>query len=258
MMPSIIVLITTYKFFFLLSAGLLAGTIDAIAGGGGLISLPALLLTGLPVHMALGTNKLQSSVGTFVAAHHYFKAGLISSAVILKGLLFGFFGAVLGALLVSLLDNHLLGQIIPWLMVCVFIYSVFTPKLGIVDRLPKIRENFFYLVFGFLLGFYDGFFGPGTGSLWVICLIFFLGYNLVKATAYTKLFNLKSNIIAFSFFGLAHQVDYKLGLTMAMGQLVGGKLGSHLAMRHGAPFIRVFFLLVVLMTIFALFENKFF
>jgi uncharacterized protein len=253
MLHSIFALISAYKFFFLLLAGLLAGTVDAIAGGGGLISLPVLILTGLPVHIALGTNKLQASFGTGVAAYNYFKSGLISSATLLNGLVFGFLGTLFGSFLAAALDNKVLLKIIPLLMLVVFFYSLFTPRLGVEERIPKMRENFFYLLFGFFLGFYDGFFGPGTGALWVICLIFFLGYNLVKATAYTKIFNLKSNLIAFAFFGLAHQVDYKVGLTMALGQLFGGKLGSHLALRNGARFIRLFFLGVVLVTVLGLF-----
>jgi len=255
MVTSILVVIAAHKFWFLLVAGLLAGTVDAIAGGGGLISLPVLILSGLPIHIALGTNKLQASIGTGVAAYNYFKKGLISSATFLDGLLFGLLGTFLGVFLVSYLDNKILNKLIPLLMVVIFLYSLFTPRLGIVDRMPKMKENFFYLIFGFLLGFYDGFFGPGTGSLWVICLIFFLGYNLVKATAYTKIFNLKSNLIAFVFFSLAHQVNYKVGLTMALGQLFGGKLGSFLAIQNGARFVRVFFLLVVFLTVFGLFLN---
>ncbi len=253
MITSILALISTYKIFFLLLAGLLAGTIDAIAGGGGLISLPILMLTGLPAHIALGTNKLQASLGTGVAAYHYFKQGLVSSNTLVNGLIFGFLGTISGALLAFSLNNHLLCRIIPLLMEVVFLYSLFTPRLGIKDRMPKMQENLFYLIFGFFLGFYDGFFGPGTGSLWIICLISFLGYNLVKATAYTKIFNLKSNLIAFTFFSLAHQVDYKIGLIMAIGQLFGGKLGAHLAIRNGTRFIRILFLFVVLSTILGLF-----
>lgn len=246
-------LLISHKYYFLLLAGFISGTVDAIAGGGGLISLPALMLSGLPAHIALGTNKLQASVGTGVATYNYFKQGFISSKTFLNGLLFGLFGTIGGAFLASYLDNQILTKIIPLFMTSIFLYSIFTPKMGHQDRLPKMNENLFYLIFGFLLGFYDGFFGPGTGSLWIAALIFFLGYNLVKATAYTKIFNLKSNLIAFIYFGLAHQVNYKIGLTMAVGQLLGGKLGSQLAIRNGAPFIRICFLMVVLITISALF-----
>lgn len=253
MVGSILAIIATHKFLFLLLAGLLAGTVDAIAGGGGLISLPVLILSGLPIHIALGTNKLQASVGTGMAAYNYFKKGLISSTTFLDGLLFGLVGTLLGVFLVSYLDNKLLNKLIPLFMVAIFLYTLFTPRLGMTDQMPKMKENFFYLIFGFFLGFYDGFFGPGTGSLWVVCLIFFLGYNLVKATAYTKIFNLKSNLIAFIFFSLAHQVNYEIGFIMALGQLCGGRLGSHLAIQNGVRFIRVVFLLIVLLTILGLF-----
>lgn len=240
---------STYKFFFLWLVGILAGTIDAVAGGGGLISLPILMASGLPVHTALGTNKLQASFGTAVAAYHYFKEGLIASKTIINGLFFGLLGTLLGAFLASSLDNEILGQILPLLMIVIFIYSVFSPHLGVCDQTPKLNENYFYLGFGLLLGFYDGFFGPGTGSLWMMAFVFFLGYSLIKATAYTKIFNLKSNLIACIYFGLAHQVDYKVGFIMAAGQLLGGKLGSYLAIKNGSKFIRIFFLMVILMTI---------
>lgn len=247
------IIVESYQYVIFLLTGFFAGTIDAIAGGGGLISLPVLMLTGLPAHVALGTNKLQASVGTGVATYHYFKKGLITSNAFLSGLLFGFLGTIGGAFLATHLNNQLLMHIIPFLMFGIFLYSIFAPRLGVHDQLPKMKENLFYLFFGALLGFYDGFFGPGTGTLWVAALIFFLGYNLVKATAYTKIFNLKSNLIAFTYFGIFHQVNYKIGLVMALGQLAGGKLGARLALHYGASFIRVIFLGVVFATIVALF-----
>ena len=102
------------------------------------------------------------------------------------------------------------------------------------------------------MGFYDGFFGPGSGSLWVFSLTFFLGFNLTKATAYTKVFNLKSNIIATACFALGHNIDYRLALCMAAGQLIGGRLGAYLAIKNGAKLIRPIFISVVTMTIFTL------
>jgi uncharacterized membrane protein YfcA len=249
MIENFLAVFIAYKFFFLWLVGILAGAVDAVAGGGGLISLPILMISGLPVHTALGTNKLQASFGTAVAAYHYFKEGLIASKTIINGLFFGLLGTVLGAFLASSLDNDILRQILPFLMIAIFVYSVFSPHLGVSDQTPKLNENYFYLVFGLLLGFYDGFFGPGTGSLWIMAFVFFLGYSLVKATAYTKIFNLKSNLIAFTYFSLAHQVDYKVGFIMAAGQLLGGKIGAYLAIKNGSKFIRLFFLMVVLATI---------
>ncbi|TAK72949.1 MAG: hypothetical protein EPO11_09360 [Gammaproteobacteria bacterium] len=241
--PNIILLI------FLFLGGLFAGTVDAIAGGGGLISLPLLISFGLPPHIALGTNKLQASAGTFVATYNYFKNGLISLNVVLKGLLFGFLGATSGAMAAQFLDSGILQKLLPFLMVIIFIYSLYIPKLGLHDSHQKMPENIFYILFGFILGFYDGFLGPAVGSIWVITLVYFLGYNMAKATAYTKLFNLKSNIIAFTCFALGHNVNYKWGIAMIAGQLIGGKLGSSLVIKKGAQLVRPIFLVVVSITI---------
>lgn len=112
------------------------------------------------------------------------------------------------------------------------------------------------MIFGFALGFYDGFLGPGTGSFWVIALVFFLGYNLSKATAYTKVFNLKSNIIAATWFMVGHHIDYKIGLIMACGQLLGGKIGSQLVIWNGTKLVRPMFLTIVFFTILVMFSKS--
>lgn len=237
--------------------GLIAGTIDAIAGGGGIISLPMLLGVGVPPHIALGTNKLQSSVGTFMATYKYYRAGLFNFKTIFKGLAFGFIGAVLGAVSAQLISSDILKQLIPFLLVIIFCYTLLTPKMGIEDKKPLFSEFYFYIIFGFGLGFYDGFFGPGTGSFWVFSLTCFLGYNLRKATAYTKVFNLKSNLIAVACFAAGNNIDYRLGLCMAVGQLIGGQLGAHLAIKKGAGLIRPIFILMVSATIVSLFYKNY-
>ncbi|MFN7096991.1 MAG: TSUP family transporter [Gammaproteobacteria bacterium] len=236
--------------------GLTAGTVDAIAGGGGMISLPMLLAVGMPPHLALGTNKLQGSIGTFVAAMNYYRRGMWSLKTVYKGLIFGFLGAVSGAYLSQHISSALLAYIIPALLIAVLIYSIFMPSLGLIDRHPRMSEQLFFPLAGMILGFYDGFFGPATGSFWVFALVFFLGYNLAKATAYTKVFNLKSNIFATICFALGHNIDYRAGLMMAVGQLLGGQLGSHLVIKNGAKFVRPVFLSVVLLTtVFLLFKQ---
>ncbi|MHB1222182.1 MAG: TSUP family transporter [Gammaproteobacteria bacterium] len=229
--------------------GLVAGTVDAIAGGGGLICLPMLLGFGVPPHIALGTNKLQSSVGTLVAAYSYYRARLFNFSTIYKGLIFGFLGAVLGAVTSQLISSDILKKIIPVLLVIIFLYTLFSPRLGLEDKKPLMNEFHFYTIFGFTLGFYDGFFGPATGSFWVFSLTCFLGYNLRKATAYTKIFNLKSNLIAAACFAIGGNIDYRIGLCMALGQLIGGRLGAYLAIRNGAKIIRPIFIAVVSGTI---------
>ena len=240
-----------------LFAGLLAGTVDAIAGGGGLISLPLLISIGLPAPVALGTNKLQASIGTFVATYNYFKNDLISLQIILKGLLFGFLGATAGSLTAQFLSSFILEKILPFLMLIIFLYTIYNPTLGLQDCKKRMKESLFFKIFGFGLGFYDGFLGPGTGSFWVIALVFFLGYNLSKATAYTKIFNLKSNIIATSWFMLGHNIDYKIGLIMACGQFLGGKIGSQLVILNGAKFVRPIFLMIVFLTILTMFFESY-
>ena len=239
-------------YLILFFTGLAAGTVDAIAGGGGLISLPMLLSVGVPPHVALGTNKLQSVFGTAMATHSYYRHGWLQKQGLLHGLFYSFLGALLGANASQFIDSHLLRKIIPILLFCVLLYTIFMPKFNEIDKEPKMRQTTFFIVFGLILGFYDGFLGPGTGSFWVFALIFFLGFNMTKATAYTKALNLNTNIAALICFALGHYVDYGIGLCMAAGQLLGGRLGAHLAIKKGAKLIRPFFIVMVTITIIAL------
>lgn len=232
--------------------GLLAGTVDAIAGGGGMISLPILLGVGVPPHLALGTNKLQGAVGTFVATYNYYRNGFLSLKTVYHGLLFGLIGTTLGVVVSQILTSDILKKIIPLLLLIILIYTLFSPKVGHLEKKPKMKANWFYSIFGFILGFYDGFFGPGTGSFWLFSLTFFLGFNLIKASAYTKIFNLKSNIIATVCFALCHTIDYRIAFCMACGQVIGGKLGAHLAIKNGSHLIRPLFILIISFTIFSI------
>jgi uncharacterized membrane protein YfcA len=229
--------------------GLFAGTVDAIAGGGGLICLPILLGLGVPPHVAFGTNKLQGTIGTLAAAQRYYRHGLISAKSIYRGLAFGLVGSFLGAMSVQIINSHLLRNIIPYILLSILLYTVFSPRLNDQDHAPRMRESWFYLFFGFGLGFYDGFFGPGTGSFWLVALTFFLGYNIIKATAYTKVFNLNSSVVATLCFMVGGNIDYRFALCMAAGQLIGGRLGAHLAITRGARLIRPLFICVVSVTI---------
>jgi uncharacterized membrane protein YfcA len=235
--------------FILFFTGLAAGTVDAIAGGGGLISLPMLLSVGVPPHMALGTNKLQSVFGTAMATHSYYRHGWLQKQDLIHGLIYSFFGAILGANATQLFSATLLKKIIPILLFCVLIYTIFSPELSEMDKDPKMNQKLFFILFGLLLGFYDGFLGPGTGSFWVFALIFFLGFSMTKATAYTKALNLNTNIAALLCFALNNHVDYRIGFCMAGGQIIGGKLGAHLAIKKGAKLIRPFFIVMVTITI---------
>lgn len=229
--------------------GLIAGTVDAIAGGGGLISVPMLFFVGLPPHLVFGTNKLQGALGNLMATRRFWRAGLIASREVRLGVFTGLLGAICGATGNQLLSPDLLKMIAPIMLCAIFIYTLFTPRLGHQDMHARMTSRLFYLSFGFLIAFYDGFFGPGSGSFWVFSLMFCLGYNLIKATAYTKLFNLNSSVIAVVCFALGGNIDYRVAIVMGAGQIIGGQLGAILAIKKGAVLVRPLFLTMVFCTI---------
>ncbi len=229
--------------------GLAAGLVDSIAGGGGLIALPVLLTLGMPVPLALGTNKFQSMCGTISSARHYARSGLVDFQACRVGVAATFVGAVAGVLTVQHTDTRVLARLIPWLLAVILVYTIFRPSVGVEDHPPRMRTNVFYIVFGLGLGFYDGFFGPGVGSLWAILLIVLLGQNFARATAHTKVMNLTSNIVAVALFGYAGLIHYSAGVVMGAGQVIGARMGAGLAVKHGASFIRVIFLTIVGLTL---------
>jgi len=242
-------ILTPLSFFILFWAGLMAGFIDSIAGGGGLISVPVLLFMGFPPQMALGTNKLQSSFGSFSAMFNYIRNGQASIKDALPGIFFTFAGAVGGSWMVQQLDPAFIEPLIPALLLVVFIHTLFSGKVGLADQDAKISRNFFWFAAGTGLGFYDGFFGPGTGSFWTAGVMFFMGYNMLRAAGYTKIMNFTSNIVALTLFIMGGNVCYQAGLIMAVGQVAGALIGSGLAIKKGVAFIRPLFLTVVFLTI---------
>lgn len=225
--------------------GGVAGFVDAIAGGGGLLTVPALLSAGLPPQLALGTNKLQSSVGTALATWNYTRAGLLPWRRWCWGMAITFVAALAGAAAVHAMDPAQLGRIIPFLLGGIALYTLFKPDLGSEARAARMSVGMFGAVFGLLLGFYDGFLGPGTGSFWMMACVLLMGLDLRGATGVTKAMNLTSNLASLAFFLLAGRVDFVVGGLMAAGQLIGAQLGSRLAIRHGARVIRPLFLAMV-------------
>lgn len=226
-------------------AGLTGGFIDAIAGGGGLITVPALLAAGLPPQMALGTNKLQSSCGTVIAVWRYAHAGLMRTPGLWLAVGLSFAAGMGGAHAVSVLSKDLLKQLIPWMLAAVALYTALNRRFGIHAGRAKIPPLVFAFIFGTVIGFYDGFFGPGTGSFWTVALVALLGLDLRHATGYTKAANLASNLGSLGIF-LAHgSVHFTAGAAMIGGQMIGARLGSGLVIRRGAAFIRPVFLMVV-------------
>jgi inner membrane protein yfcA len=237
----------SYAIFFV--AAFLGGFIDAIAGGGGLITLPAIMAMSVPPHLALGTNKLQGVFGSFTATLNFTKKGLIDYKECFVGIVFTFIGALIGATLILFLNANFLKIIIPFLLIAIFIYTLFMPKIGESDRAAKMNERLFYVIFGLILGFYDGFFGPGAGSFWMFAMVALIGLNLKKAVAHTKALNFTSNIVALGVFIIGGQILWLVGFLMAVGQILGAYFGSNLVIKKEVKFIRTMFLIVVAATI---------
>lgn len=240
---------TTNAFWILPAAGFAAGFIDSIAGGGGMISLPALLAAGLPPHLALGTNKLQSALGTTFSAANYARRGWVAKEGLATGITWTALAAFAGAWCVSRLPADVLVRVIPWLLVAIFAYVAASPKLGVARTRARFSTTAFNVLGGCALGFYDGFFGPGTGSFWTMGFVLLLGYPLPQATGHTKVMNLASNVASLVWFAVQGHVLWTLGATMGAANIAGALLGSHLAIRKGVGFIRGAFLVVVAATI---------
>jgi len=229
----------------LFGTGLIAGFVDSIAGGGGLITLPVLLSIGLGPQQALGTNKLQASFGSGSAAWHYARAGTVALKDCGLGFLFSLIGAALGTLVVQRVDPSFLRRVIPILLIAVAVFTVLKPTLGNQDLHPRMRREWFDLVFGLGIGFYDGFFGPGTGTFWTMAFMLGLGFNMTKATGYTKVMNFASNLSSLALFLLGGHVYFMEGLVMGLGQLVGARFGAGMVVARGTKFIRPIFLCAV-------------
>jgi uncharacterized membrane protein YfcA len=220
--------------------------VDSVAGGGGLLALPALLWTGMPPALALGTNKLQGSFGTLTASLRFWRMGLVDPRRMLPAICCTFAGAVLGTLLVQRLDASLLARLIPALLIAFALYFLLSPRVSDRDSRARIGESAFALTVGTGVGFYDGFFGPGTGSFFAVAYVALLGHNLRRATAHTKVLNFTSNIASLIAFALGGNVVWAVGLLMAAGQFAGAWVGARLVLRHGAVLIRALLVLVCL------------
>ncbi|WP_165312209.1 TSUP family transporter [Vibrio ziniensis] len=222
-----------------------AGFIDAMAGGGGLLTLPALLAAGVPPTQALATNKLQSSFGSFSASLYFVRRGIVNLKEMRLAILCTFIGAAIGAELVQQFDASLLTSLIPLLLVGISLYFLFARQTKADSGKRPLSESAFAFSVGSCVGFYDGFFGPGTGSIFTVCFVVLGHFSLVDATARTKILNFTSNIAALLFFVIAGLPIWKLGLVMACGQFFGARLGAKVVITKGQKWIRP---LVILMS----------
>ena len=230
-------MIQPLAFPLMTGVAVVSGFVDSIAGGGGLIMMPALFIAGASPLQALGTNKLQSVFGTGVALRNYWRSGLVEWRPNRATVALVFAGAIAGALVVQLIQVRLLSLIIPALLVLSALYVLLSPRMSDEDAHHRVSALGFAPI-GAAIGFYDGFFGPGTGTFFSTSLFALRGFGLTRATAVTKLFNFSSNVASVLLFAIGGHMLWLLGLCMAAGAMVGGWLGSHSALRFGAKLIR--------------------
>lgn len=219
-------------------AGFLGGFIDSIAGGGGLVTVPALLLAGLSPVEAIGTNKAQSVFGSATASYAYVSAGLVDAKRQLPWAALAFLGSIAGAALATVLPGEWLHKALPVLLVVIALYFAFKPDMGDVDRARRLSPFLFGFTVVPMVGFYDGLFGPGAGSFLMLAFVALAGYGVLKATAHTRLLNFSSNFGSLLFFAAAGVVSWKIALVMGAAQIAGGRLGALLAMKNGARLIK--------------------
>ncbi len=215
-----------------------AGFIDAIAGGGGLITLPALLIAGVAPTEAIATNKLQGTFGVATASVSYWRAGLMDLHALATAVASTAVGAAAGSLLVTRLDAALLQSMTPLALIAAAIYFAATPYLRENAPHATLSTAAFALGVAAPIGFYDGFFGPGAGSLYTLAFLTLAANNLITATANAKILNFTSNLASLAVFLVSGHVNFAVGLPMAAGQTLGAWAGSHTAIKHGAWIIR--------------------
>ena len=238
---------------FLALASGFAGFVDAMAGGGGLIQLPALLI-GLPnkeLPLILGTNKVPSIFGTAAAARNFFKN--IKPDIPLTVSMMGpaFIGSITGAAFAATVPKDFFKPFVVFLLITVAIYTWRKPALGMNENLKFTHKKrlLFVALIGLLIGFYDGIFGPGTGTFLVFFLVSGIGYAFLKASATAKLVNIATNAGAILSFQLTGYIWWQLGLLLAFANVLGAVIGSRLAIKGGSPLVRKVFLAVIFLLI---------
>jgi uncharacterized membrane protein YfcA len=240
-----------FLIFMACIAGFIGAMVDAIVGGGGLVTTPALLALGLPTHIALGTNKFASTMGAISSTYHYYKSGNMNGKLLRYIVPFSFIGSAFGVMTVLGIDPEFLKKIIIGLVLVIGAYTVFHKNLGLKDHFKGLTRKTIMMgmVLALALGFYDGFFGPGTGSFLIFGLISIYGFDFVKASANTRVLNLSSNLMALSLFLMNGKVYFFIGVPMGICMMLGAKVGSNLAINKGAKFIKPVFVIMSLLLV---------
>lgn len=227
--------------------GFIASFLNAIVGGGGLISLPALLFVGLPPATAIATNKLANTISNCTSMITFLRAGKIDRKLIKKVVPFVFAGSFLGAFIVHLVSSDILKPLMLIMLILVAIYTIFKKDWGQTSE-RKVLSTGKKVMFLFILagiGFYDGFFGPGTGSF-IIFVFLFMGFDFLQAAGNAKALNFTSNLAALLMFLFLGEVNFSYGLIMGGTMIFGALLGSRFALRKGSSYMRIIFIAVTL------------
>ncbi|WFD11601.1 TSUP family transporter [Tepidibacter hydrothermalis] len=232
-----------FKLLFLCFSGFLAAFVDSIAGGGGLISIPAFLIAGIPPHLALGTNKFCSTTASFTSSLSFAKSGKVNFSILKYFIPFTLIGAILGVNTVLMIDQNKLQSLVLVMILFVGLYSLFSKSIGKEDKFTGLNKK--NLILGILLclclGFYDGFFGPGTGSFLIFGLISVFGFDFTKAAGNARVLNFTSNITALLIFAFNSQINYYYGIPVALCMIMGAKFGTKLALDKGSKLIKPIF-----------------
>lgn len=226
---------------FLLAASFLAGFVDAVAGGGGLISLPAYLLTGMPMHLVYGCNKFAAACGTSIATLRYWRHKMVEIPVGLSAAAGAFCCSVISSRLVLILDDKTLKTMMMVILPAVGVLTLLNRDMGGTDRsscFPPRRRMLLGLLIGCMMGFYDGLFGPGTGTFSLIAFCLIMRYDMRTGTGNAKFLNLASNYASLAVFFMAGTIYWRVALPVAAASVAGGFLGSGTAIKNGSKFIR--------------------
>lgn len=230
---------------FLVSAGFLSAFIDSVVGGGGLISLPAIMMTGVSPVIALGTNKLASVMGSCTSFIAFIRNGKVDMSIIKYLFPLSFMGSALGVFTVQLIPPDFLKPMVVIMLICVTLYSIKKKDWGEESSYTGLNKNRFIIagIVTFLMGFYDGFFGPGTGSFMLFGFLC-LGFNFIGAAANARALNFASNIAAVIFFSYLGLVEFKYAIPMGVGMICGAIAGTQMALKKGSTYVRPLFVFV--------------
>ncbi len=234
---------------------LFAGCIDTLAGGGGLIVLPALILAGLPPLQALGTNKLQGSTGTFTATLMMLRHRRVQWSAVRLTMFTAFLGAASGSIALQFIDPGFLSFVIPLVLIVIAVYFLFAGKLLEAGTKARISTALYRNVVAPVIGLYDGMFGPGAGSFFALSGVALQGRTLLDATAIAKTLNFATNLASLLVFLLAGQIVWTVGLVMMAGQASGAWVGSHILFRINPQYLRVVIVLICLAMLTRYFAN---